>query len=124
MRRVQFQWFVFLVRLSVLDFFLTIDAGPKTPTLSEVTAWITKARCEVLVSVEADDVGTGCTFQARCSYAGFAPYNEIVSGSMFTPCVGRSAGDGHCVIDLSQFHKLVPAGLGDDGAGDFVQSVV
>ena len=112
---------------------------------ARIRSWIEGGECEVLVLVEGVEQMTGCSVQARHSYAP----EDLVWDASFPPCVfsafdddnatsgaaaadvrssggvfgywkgddaGAGAGGGGCRIDFSRFHDTIP--VGDRAASD------
>jgi len=67
---------------------------------------------EIVVLVEGIDPLTSCTLQARHSYR----WNEIEFDKIFAECVHRNK-DGHCVVDFTTFHTLIPMPPCNDSFG-------
>eukprot|EP00053_Salpingoeca_punica_P012981 m.116686 g.116686 ORF g.116686 m.116686 type:complete len:227 (-) comp16081_c2_seq6:1935-2615(-) len=67
---------------------------------------------EIVVIIEGLDPTTSNTVQKRHSFAG----NDIVFDHKFAPCVFEDPDpDGYCLVDMRNFHDLVPVTSEEDG---------
>ena len=99
--------------------------GMQYPERNAIEEWINRSGSEVIVLVEGVEQMTGCSVQARHSYAP----NDMVWDRTFPPCVSTgpsvssdsAALDANrspvtaCSIDFAKFHRTVELARVSDG---------